>query len=82
MHWLSQSNYWCGSGFFFNGPLGMVLSLLFWGGIIFLGVRCARFLLYRPFSGQPSGMAVLQERYAKGEVDEETYLKMKQELQS
>ena len=80
MHWLSHSNNWCGPGFFFNGPLGMIFSFLFLGLVVLLGVKLVH-VLWPEKSGKGSScMDVLQRRYANGEVDEETYLKMKQKL--
>ncbi len=38
------------------------------------------FLWHHAFAVQPAGLDVLKGRYARGEIDEAMYLKMKQEL--
>ena len=48
----------------------------------YLGVKLVRAVWPRQSVAGSSGLGILQKRYAAGEIDEETYLKMKQELRS
>ena len=73
-------NWLCGPGAFFPGPLGLIVTLLFWGLVIYLIIK----LLGALFSGKKdnslSNLETLKERYAWGEVSEEEYHRMKTEL--
>ncbi len=79
-------NWWCGPGMFFPGPLGAIVTLLFWGLILYLA-----FVLIRKIFSGPSTPAspaagagpltTLKERYARGEISEEEYRRMKTELE-
>lgn len=72
-----------GSGWLMGGPLMMIMMVLFWGAAIY-GV----FLLFRRLSGgrcastdQPDrAIAILRERYAKGEITQEEYERIKKDL--
>lgn len=70
----------CGPGAFFPGPLGWIVTLLFWGLVIFLVVK----LFQAVFSGretrQSGPLNTLRERYARGEINEDEYNRMKAEL--
>ena len=74
------SNWLCGPGVFFPGPLGWIVTLLFWGGLIYLLVK----LFGAIFSGEKrnpmKNMDMLKERYARGEIGEDEYHRMKTEL--
>ena len=77
-----HNNWLCGPGAFFPGPFGMILTLLFWGLIIYVVIKVVQALL-RPKASTPSShLDILKKRYANGEIDEATYLKMKEELTS
>ena len=55
------------------GVVGGILSLLFWAAVIVVGiVLLRRYLRSRPKAGD-SAVAVLGERYARGEINEEEY---------
>lgn len=59
--------------------LGTLTMLLFWGGLAVLVVWAVR-----QFAGgrRPNGaLEVLRERYARGEIDAETYQRMRRELE-
>lgn len=68
-----------GSGFDFGIPgLGMVL---FWGAIIFLVILLARsFSQTGSGSKQKSAREILDERYARGDIDRAEYEEKKQAL--
>ena len=74
-------------GFFFPGPFGMIFSLLLWTVIILALVKLVQLLLKNKSqqinSNKPvNSLELLKERYARGDIDEETYQKIKQELLS
>ena len=75
-------NWLCGPGMFFPGPLGWVVTILFWGLIIYLVVRLVQFLVHRGNSSTSHHMDVLKERYARGEIDRDEYQRLKSELLS
>lgn len=70
---------------------GSLLMLLFWGGLIALVVLAVR-ALWRPSIGQPQGsatpphrsadgaLAILKERYARGEITKDQYEQMRADL--
>jgi putative membrane protein len=66
------------------GPWGMLLIALFW--ILLLGV--AGWIVYRLVRGWSRGARsrdaerMLRERYARGEIDRETYERMRDDLRS
>ncbi|HZD55169.1 MAG TPA: SHOCT domain-containing protein [Anaerolineales bacterium] len=73
-----------GMGF---GLLGLLMMLLFWGGLILLAVLLVR-ALFRGDHGSfntPTGHAetareILDQRYARGELTREQYELMKKDL--
>lgn len=75
-----RPGYWH-SGWDWGGNMlfGSIMMILFWGGLILLIVLAARWLGGRPSQGagpQPSGkraLDILQERFARGEIDEEEF---------
>lgn len=80
-HFFSHySNWWCGPGAFVHGPVGLVLTLLFWGAIIFFLVKLIQGLMSYMSPNKAHNLQVLQQRYACGEIDEATYEKIKKEL--
>jgi putative membrane protein len=73
-----------GMGF---GVFGVFLMLLFWGGLIFLGVWLVRALFPggsqsfgHPTGGTQKPGEILDERYARGEINREQYLQMKRDI--
>ena len=73
-------NWLYGSGAFFHGPFGWILGLLFWGLVIYLVIK----LFGTIFSGDQetatTNLDALKERYARGEINEDEYHRMKTEL--
>ncbi len=71
----------CGPGVFFPGPIGWIITLLFWGLIIYLVVRFFQFLFSgRSRSNPTSRLNTLKDRLARGEINEDEYRRMKEEL--
>ncbi|MEN8190582.1 MAG: SHOCT domain-containing protein [Thermodesulfobacteriota bacterium] len=84
-HGVGITDWWCGPGAFFSGPLGMIGTLLFWGLIIAL----ATWFLQSIFRGNrsnnstaadKSGLNILKERYARGEIGKDEFNRMKTDL--
>jgi len=74
------SNWFCGPGFSIAGPLGLIINLLFWGLVLYLGFRVVRYLLTKTDGSGPDPLTTLGQRYAKGEISTEEYQRMKDEL--
>ena len=76
-----------GMGFDF-GIFGLIFMVLFWGGLIALAVWLVRGLFgsnSQPSPTTPAGSvqsaeAILDERYARGEISREQYELMKSDL--
>jgi putative membrane protein len=74
-----------GMGF---GLIGLFLMLLFWGGLILLGVWLVRTIfqtgsrsVHPGASGTlPTAREILDERYARGEINREQYEIMKRDI--
>jgi putative membrane protein len=70
---------WSGMGF------GVVFMLLFWVLLILGIVALIRWLLTRPSPNQggrdKASLELLQERYARGEIDREEYQQKLQDLE-
>lgn len=74
-------------------PFGGLMMLLFWGGIIVLAVVAVRALTREqpvagsggPYElrqkGEQTSLEILQTRYAKGELNRNEYMLMRQDLQ-
>ncbi len=67
-----------------------LISLLVWALIRWLSTRNAPFIGYQPMpptyqpvppTYQPSALEILQQRYARGEIDEVTYQQMRERLE-
>lgn len=79
-------DFWWHPGWGFGHMMfGGLMMIVFWGGIILLLVLLVRWLsdsgLSRPREApRPTPLELLNERFAKGEIDEEEYKKRKQLL--
>lgn len=82
-HFLSHYNNWrCGPGSFAHGPFGLVLTLLFGGMVIYFLVKLVSLFWSSRSVGRTCSLKIVQQRYARGEIDETTYRKIKKELSS
>ncbi len=75
------NNWLCGPGAFMHGPFGMVLSLIFWGLIIFLLVKLFQAIFRSTRASSPSSLDLIKRRYAKGEISEEEFKRIKAQLE-
>ncbi|WP_243270020.1 SHOCT domain-containing protein [Thermanaerosceptrum fracticalcis] len=61
----------------------MLLQLIFWIGLIYVGVKLFRRFSYRGHScgwDRRDSLDILRERYARGEISTEEYLHRKEDL--
>lgn len=74
-----------GMGF---GGIGLILMILFWGGLIFGGIWLVKTVFTnsqqtssgRPEPRQPTAREILDQRYARGEISREEYEQVKADL--
>ncbi len=73
--------WWCGPGGYFPGPVGFIVSLRFWGLVIFVLVKLVQ-AIFRSGShpGSPDARETLRRRYAAGEIDRAEFERMSREL--
>ena len=84
-HGAGITNWSCGSGVFFPGPLGMIVTLLFWGLIIALVIWLFQSIFRdrNPKNETPvsnNSLNILSERYARGEITTDEFNQMKTTL--
>ena len=65
----------------FMGPIMMLLFLAIVVGVVVLAVRWFGDVGGPPRRGGSSARAILEERFARGEIDEEEFRKRKQALE-
>lgn len=78
------------NGFSWGGMLLMLLGMLFWFGLLGLLVwALVRWITDRAPTGTgtssttgPSAIEILRQRYARGELDEATFLRMREQLET
>ena len=75
-----HGDWLCGPGAFFPGPLGWIITLLFWVLVLYLVVKLFKTLFAGQGESVPSRLDILKERYARGEISEDEYKRMKTEL--
>lgn len=78
------TNWFCGSGVFFPGPLGMLITLLFWGLVIGMVIWLFQ-LIFTKSSGHTvtttdNSLNILNERYARGEISKDEFQRIKKDL--
>jgi putative membrane protein len=74
-----------GTTYTWGGMLLMLLSMLFWfallGALIWALVRwLTRSGAGSAVPGSPSALEILRQRYARGEIDDATFARMRQQL--
>lgn len=76
------SSWMCGPGMFLPGPFGWIVSLLFWGLLIFLAVKLYQAFFSKQRAGGAGATSLdgLKDRYARGYISEDEYRRMKVEL--
>lgn len=84
-HGAGYTNWWCGPGAFFQGPSGMLITLLFWGFIIALLIWLVQSIFRGKTPNSSSGainksLNILSERYARGEISKDEFDRMKTDL--
>lgn len=83
--WNSSCSWWWGHGYFFGGPFGMIIGIVFWAVIIYAIFRLISHLSNRSVgvcSKEETALNILKRRYAKGEIDSDEFAKRKKDLDS
>ncbi|MGI8425113.1 MAG: SHOCT domain-containing protein [Actinomycetota bacterium] len=62
--------------------VGIILSLLFWVGVLAFGVWAVKKFTDRPPPGGSRAIKILEERFASGEIDTEEYERRRRMLES
>jgi len=79
-HMMGDMGGWWGMGF------GWISMILFWGLVILAIAALAKWLMQQPSGGgsprDKTPLEILQERYARGEIDREEYEQKRQDLMS
>ncbi|MBU1388166.1 MAG: SHOCT domain-containing protein [Proteobacteria bacterium] len=75
-----NGNWFCGPGAFFPGPAGWIITLLFWGILIYLAVKLLKVIFSRGSKGSVNRLETLKDRYVQGEISEDEYHRMKAQL--
>ncbi len=65
---------------FSHGPFGFVIGILFWGLVLYLLFKLLGAIFSKETQNSSSPIDLLKERYAKGEINEDEYHRMKTEL--
>ncbi len=75
------SGWFCDFGNFLPGPLGMIINILFWVGVILIIVKVVQLLFFPPNkSGSSGALKILKNRYASGEITKGEYEQIKRDL--
>ena len=80
---MTNLNCWFGHSYLWNGPMGMVLGIIFWSAL-FLGMF---YIIYRLWNGivgrsypKDSPLDILRKKYARGEINTQEYEERKANL--
>ena len=75
------SNWLCGGAGFMQGPLGMIVMIIFWALIIGVVVKLFQVLFTSKAQRNNAGaIEILKERYARGEISKTEFLEMKKDI--
>lgn len=81
---MNFSNWLCGAGGFMPGPLGMVVTFLFWALVIYLIVKIFGYFFpsisTRKTEESPNAVNILKTRYAAGEISRTEFEQMKNDI--
>jgi len=81
--WNSGCSWWWGPGYFFSGPFGMIIGLVFWAVIIYTVFRLISNLTNRSTAinrKEETALEILKRRHAAGEISNEQFEQMKNDL--
>ncbi len=74
---------WGGMGMGWGMGFGWILSLFFWVAVLVAVIALVRWMSDQPRSGDGGGkraLDILQERYARGEIEREEYEQKRRDL--
>lgn len=79
------TNWFCGAGVFFPGPLGMLVTMLFWGLVIGMVIWLFQLVFTNKSSGNTVAVAdnslnIVSERYARGEIGKDEFDRLNKDL--
>lgn len=72
--------WWDGFGWGWGMWLGMIFMVIFWVAVIVLIVWAIRHFSMRSGTSGPSALDIARERYAKSEISQEEFEKIKKSL--
>ena len=81
--WNSGCSWWWGPGYFFGGPFGMILGLVFWALVIYGIFRLISNLTNRSAvirGKEETPLEILKRRYAAGDIDEDEFNRKRKNL--
>ncbi|MCL6097045.1 MAG: SHOCT domain-containing protein [Bacteroidetes bacterium] len=81
--WNSGCSWWWGPGYFFGGPFGMIVGLIFWALVIYAIFRLISNLTNRSAvtsRKENTPLEILKRRYAAGDIDEDEFDRKKRNL--
>ena len=75
------SNWLCGGAGFMQGPLGMIVMIIFWAMVIGVVVKLFQALFASKAQKSNAGaIDILKERYARGEISKTEFIEMKKDI--
>ena len=78
---------WDWDGWHMGGPewlfwlIAVAAQILFWGAIVFLVIQLLRRRPSHEHHSRSSALRILEERYARGEIDRDEYLERRSVLE-
>lgn len=83
---MMQGNcWWRGPGYFFGGPLSIIVGILFWAIILYGIIYLISYMTRGPFrenAGVETPLDILKKRYARGEIDADEFAQRRKALES